>query len=73
MSSIITSQLSKQVGWEPRTLTYPTMAQVVRADHHQLLVWHRFLPSPCHAEHEKINTEIYNKVFPKGSNHASKS
>jgi len=44
--SIITPALSKAVGWWPRQLSYPTLAEVEAATHCQILEWNRFLPSP---------------------------
>lgn len=56
------SEVSKQVGWNPRVVEYPTMDQVEKALHDrdlkQVLTWQRFLPSPRSDEHRTIMQKI---------------
>jgi len=62
--SIITPELSKEVGWEPgpeeRGLTFPTIEQVLSASDYKLLEWHRFLPS---ADPDGTDFEVQNLIW----------
>lgn len=63
--SIITPELSKQVGWEKRTTpAYPNLDQVNKASDYQLLVWYRFLQSPSsdNENEMKVMTRICERV-----------
>lgn len=52
------SDLSKAIGWERRTVPYPTADQVLLArtshDTRSLLTWCRFLPSPASGAQEAL-------------------
>ena len=61
--SIITPTLSKEVGWDKRTISYPTLEQVKSCtSHYQLLIWYRFLTSPENKDQEQIITLICERV-----------
>lgn len=63
--------LSKNVGWEQRTIGYPSLRDVKKAETiltrkdglkdgamHIILTWYRFLPSPANQEQQGINSMI---------------
>ena len=65
--SIITPELSKQVGLTPKHMTYPGSVQDVGvASHYQLLSWYRFLKSPVTLEQIEIMDAIVYRVKEEG-------
>jgi hypothetical protein len=61
--SIITPELSKQVGLTPRHVNYPGSVHAARvATHRQLLIWYRFLKSPVTPKQVEIMDVIVYRV-----------
>jgi len=50
----ITPEMSKKVGWKPRSVKWPTLEEVETASDEELLTWHRFLPGAKNREHLAI-------------------
>ena len=64
--SKITSTLSKRVGWARQLALYPkSMKEIKEASDEQLLIWHRFLPSPTSPDEEKFNNYISERIYEK--------
>lgn len=55
MMTRINSITSKNVGWEPRHVSYPKSEDAIKsATNEQVLEWHRFLPSPMDEEQRRL-------------------
>lgn len=61
------SEASKQVGWEHRSVKYPTIAQVDKAyeedDLYTLVLWHRYLRSPIDEDQRETLACIEDRLF----------
>ena len=57
------SDVSKEVGWDARNVSYPTLQEVeICDDAYTVLSWNRFLPSPQSDDEVEIMNAIVKKL-----------
>jgi hypothetical protein len=55
-------ELSKSVGWEPQSVSWPSMSELESASDYQILKWYRFLPSAITHEQKQVQEVLYQMV-----------
>ena len=57
------SDISKEVGWDHKTVYWPTVRQVEASnDLYQVLTWNRFLPSPISNEQRSVIEAVVKRL-----------
>lgn len=62
----MTPELSKSVGWEHQSVSWPSLEELESASDYSILKWYRFLPSAITQEHKEIQEVLYKMVTRKG-------